>query len=166
MVYINRRRFLKTTAAISMASGTSALATLNRGKAYAADVSGYKALVCVFLKGGIDHADTVLPYDQSSYDDLKAVRPNLFDAYAGAPQASSRDRSELLSLSLENGGDFPGRQFALPYSLEPLHSLFEAGDAAIIGSLGPLIEPTRRLPDDSYTGRLPKRLFSHNDQQS
>jgi len=66
---MNRRKFLSTTAgALSFAGTTSMLSMLGNSKAYAADVSGYKAIVCLFFFGGQDGHDTVLPYDQTSYD--------------------------------------------------------------------------------------------------
>jgi len=47
-----------------------------------------------------------------------------------------------------------------------MRALFESGDAAIIGNVGPLIEPTTRDTMDNFSAQIPDRLFSHNDQQS
>ncbi|MEL7452560.1 MAG: hypothetical protein AAGJ50_04220, partial [Pseudomonadota bacterium] len=63
MVKLNRRHFLAGSAA-SFAGATGVLGGLGKQAAWAADTSGYRALVCVFLLGGLDHADTVLPLDQ------------------------------------------------------------------------------------------------------
>jgi uncharacterized protein (DUF1501 family) len=147
-------------------SSAGLLSSLANSPAYGADVSGYKALVCVFFKGGMDHADTVLPYDQASYNELATIRESLFNAYNADSGASSRNRSNLLQLAADNGGNFGGRQFALPPELSPLHQLFESGDMAIVGNVGPLVEPTTRTQMDDNLVPLPPRLFSHNDQQS
>ena len=129
--------------------------------AHAADTSGYKALVCVFFFGGLDHYDTVFPYDQASYDQLVGARQTLFDQYGGA-----RSRDQLLPLSPDNAANFGGREFALAPQLSGLQTLFANGNAAIVGNVGPLIAPTTKLQIDNETAILPPRLFSHNDQQS
>ena len=157
---LTRRNFLKSTAAGTVTAGLgSNLFGLNL--AQAADLSGYKALVCVFLFGGMDQWDTVYPFDQSTYDTLAQVRSPLFDLYGGA-----RRRDLLLPLTLANQADFGARQFALPAEMTGLRSLFNNGNAAIIGNVGPLIEPTTTQQFLDGSVPLPPRLFSHNDQQS
>ena len=166
---LDRRHFLKNigaTGAVSFAAGAGILSTLGQSTAYAADVSGYKALVCLFFLGGQDSFDTVLPYDQPSLDRLAEIRPGLFSDYARQNGGSSRDQSRLLALNPSNAAGLGSRQFALPEALSPLKSLFDSGDAAIIGNVGPLIEPLSRDEYQSKSKPRPRRLFSHNDQQS
>lgn len=165
MAYINRRHFLTGTATSFLGAG-GALGTLTARNAWAANTTGYKAMVCVFLKGGMDHADTVLPYDQTSYDQIATVRAGLFNTYNSNDGASSRNRANLLALNPDNAADFGGRQFALPPELSGLHSMFESGDLAIAGNVGPLIEPTTQDDMNARRVQLPPRLYSHNDQQS
>lgn len=164
---INRRRFLQCGASASGLLTLGSLAgTLGILPARAANVNGYKAIVCLFMLGGLDGHDVVIPQDQGSYDAYADIRGPLLQRYASSNGASSRARSNLLPLSLLNSGNFGGRAFGLPTEMASLHRLFEAGDAAIIGNVGPLIEPvTRELILDGQP-RLPKRLYSHNDQQS
>jgi len=164
----NRRQFLHGAGAtaISAASLGGLTAALSGFQARAADTSGYKALVCIFLFGGLDCHDTVLPYDQASYDNYAAIRAPLLDIYAGQPGGNSRERARLLELTPDNGADFGGRSFALPEDLTGIHGLFQAGDAAIVGNVGPLIFPLTRAEWEAETVETPKRLFSHNDQQS
>jgi uncharacterized protein (DUF1501 family) len=169
MAMFNRRSFLKSASgagAVSFASGASILAALGNTKAYAADVTGYKAIVCLFFFGGQDSHDTVLPYDQASYDRYAELRPGLFGDYASQTGGSSRERARLLALNPTNAAQFGTRQFALPEALSPIKDLFDDGNAAIIGNVGPLIEPVNREEFLSETKSLPRRLFSHNDQQS
>jgi len=77
MANINRRRFLQSSSAMGFAAGTGLLAAMGSSNAFAADTSGYKALVCVFFKGGMDSMDLILPKDTASHDALAAIP--LFD---------------------------------------------------------------------------------------
>lgn len=160
---LNRRHFLKSSGASLL--GASALggltSTMSLFPAQAADVDGYKALVCVFLLGGMDNFDTLLPYDQTSYDRYADIRASLISRHSGR-----RARSSLLQLSPDTTSGFDGRQFALPPEMPGIHSLFEAGNLAIVDNVGPLIEPVNKAQLEAGNRRLPPRLFSHNDQQS
>ena len=166
MANINRRRFLQSSSATGFAAGTGLLAAMGSSRAFAADTSGYKALVCVFFKGGMDSLDLILPTDAASHDALAALRPGLFGAYGVGSGASSRDRENILKINPSNSSDFGGREFGFAPEMSGLQSLFEAGDAAILGNVGPLIEPTTRASMDNFSAQIPDRLFSHNDQQS
>lgn len=161
MAYYNRRRFLQTTAA-GFLGATGALAGLGRRQAFAANTSGYKALVGVFLKGGADMFDAVLPRDQASHDQFLQVRPNIVNGYGDG----SRTRASLLALQPGNASNFGGREFGLVPELASVQSLFQSGEAAIVGSVGPLLEHIDRTSFSSGLADLPSRLFSHNDQQS
>ncbi len=162
----NRRRFLQSSLALPMMlGGGTMLGSLAGLNAQAFDRSGYRALVCVFLFGGMDGHDTVLPFDTASYNDFGQVRSDLLNAYSALPGGSSRAREALLPLEPATA-NFGSRQFALPPEMGGLHQLFEQGRAAIVGNVGPLIEPTNRAAFNSGSVALPPRLFSHNDQQS
>lgn len=165
----SRRNVLKGLSATTIAGasiGTLQTALTGFQSAQAADVSGYKALVCVFLLGGMDSHDVVLPYDQLSYDRYAEIRASLLNDYASNPGGSSRERSRLLALNPDNQTQFGARQFALPEELTGLHALFEEGNAAIVGNVGPLLQPLTRAQWEAENVAVPKRLFSHNDQQS
>ena len=162
----NRRHFLKSSLALPMMmSGGSVLGTFAGFNAHAVDNTGYRALVCVFLFGGMDCHDTVIPFDQSSYDDYSQIRAPLLDSYAALPGGSTRTRDALLALEPATSA-FGSRQFALPPQMGAMHQLFTQGNAAIVGNVGPLSEPTNRTSFNNGTAKLPARLFSHNDQQS
>lgn len=163
---LTRRNFLAGTAA-TFAGGSTMLGLLNQTKAWAADTSGYKALVCVFFFGGLDHGDTVFPLAQAEYDQLAELRTGLFNAYGNQADTSrSRARDNLLPLNSSNSAAFGGREFALSPQMAEMQSLFDAGEMAIVGNIGPLIEPTTRQTFEDDSATLPARLFSHNDQQS
>lgn len=167
MANISRRRFLSGTGALGFAGSMGAFTTLSAQQAWAADTSGYKAMVCIFLKGGMDQTDTIIPYDTASYNQLRTQRrQGLFDAYDADNPTSSRNRANLLKLNPKDTSMLGGREFAMPPNLAPLHQMFESGDLAIIGNVGPMIEPVTRTQMLTDTAILPARLYSHNDQQS
>ena len=168
---ITRRRLLKSAGAAGAVAGAGLGATgfggtLGRFAAHAADVSGYKALVCVFLRGGLDCHDTLLPYDQPSYNRYAEIREPLLDAYRASPDGDTRARSALLPLAPADAARFGARRFALPPQFANLHQLFTDGRASIAANVGPLLSPIDRDTYRNNRSARPSKLFSHNDQQS
>lgn len=157
---MNRRSFLKASsislATASLGGMTSLLTSL---KSQAADNGNYKALVCLFFYGGMDNYDTVIPYDSQSYGRWAQIRADILQR-----QTTPRTRENILPLTPLNAEKFGSREFALPPEFSGIHQLFQSGNAAIIGNVGPLIEPTNVNTADNV--KLPSRLFSHNDQQA
>jgi uncharacterized protein (DUF1501 family) len=150
---LNRRHFLSSglgcLGSLAMASFTQPLS--------AQEDDDYRALVLLFQFGGVDCHDVVIPYGVGEYNEYADIRSDLMSAYG-----DDRARSSLLQLA--SSGASAG--FALPPELSGMKSLFDEGTAALVGNVGPLVEPTNR---DSFSARgvtLPPRLFSHNDQQS
>ncbi len=164
MSRFSRRRFLTTSGALL--AGAPVLSASMAPHAFAADTSGYKALVCIFLYGGLDQADTIFPFDETNYDRLAGLRAGLFDAYGVGAGNTSRDRENLLEIIPDNASSFGTRKFALPPEMSAMKTMFDEGDLAIVGNVGPLLEPTDQSAILAETASLPDRLFSHNDQQS
>ncbi len=154
----SRRAFLKRTAAFGLAGSAAPFVTSLAaiGEAAAATATDYRALVCVFLYGGNDYANTVTPYDQASYDQYFAARQNI-----GYTRASLTPTVLTPSTALPGG-----RQYALAPTLAPLLPIFDAGRMAVILNVGTLVEPTTKAQYTANSVRLPPKLFSHNDQQS
>jgi len=74
----SRRAFLKRSAQLAL-SGTALplalnLAAMGEAAAFNATAGDYKALVCVFLYGGNDYGNTVVPFDNASYDLYSTIR--------------------------------------------------------------------------------------------
>jgi len=164
MANYNRRDLLRQLTAIGLTAGSGLGSALSEMPAMAADTSGYKALVCLFFRGGMDGWDTLIPFDTPSRAEYERLRDDLLRAYRNA--GISRDPDNLIELTPANAGTFGGRTFGLPRELAPLASMFDAGNAAIVANVGPLIEPTDRNGFMTGRARIPDRLFSHNDQQS
>lgn len=160
MSFYNRRRFLQASAAGFMGA-TGALAGLGQHRAYANTGTGYKALVGIMLKGGTDMFDVVLPRDQESFSALTALRTGLLNGHDG-----SRDPDNQAALNPINADQFGTRRFGLAPEISGVADLFGSGEAAIVGSVGPLLENTNREDMEAGRSNLPPNLFSHNDQQS
>ena len=157
---MDRRRFLRTATAASLA-GTALHGVPGTLTAHAAQTGGYRALVCVFLFGGLDGHDVLLPHDQPSYDGFARIRQSLL-----AEQGESRSRDALLPITPTNQSAFGSRRFALPPEMPRLHALFGDGEASIVANVGPLLEPVTARGFADGSARVPPRLFSHNDQQA
>ncbi len=166
MSAITRRQILQTASLLGAYGAAPFAMNLLPFNALAASTSGYRALVCVFLFGGMDCHDTVLPLDDTSYNQYASLRRSLMNEYNGLQGGSSRTQARLLAMNPSNAAAFGGRQFALPEALRPIHQLFTSGQAAIVGNVGPLIQPLNRTQWRNGSAPSPARLFSHNDQQS
>jgi len=139
------------------------------GEAAAFDNTDYKALVCIFLYGGNDYANTVVPYDPANYALYHQIRAGT----AGEEQAGiALARAALAPTALTpNGGPAltDDLQYALAPQLAGLKGLWDAGRLAVQLNVGPLIKPTtllQYLDTNKVANPLPPKLFSHNDQQS
>ncbi len=154
----SRRAFLKRTAALGIAGSATPfvmnLATI--GEAAAAVATDYKALVCVFLYGGNDSANTLVPYDQATYNLYAALRPNI-----AIPRAS------LGATVIKPVTALPGGvEYAFAPELASLLPIFRSGKMAAVLNVGTLIQPTTKAQFTAASVPLPPKLFSHNDQQS
>ena len=154
-----RRDILRGASAFAGAGLASA--ALPGFAALAQDQGGYKALVCVFLAGGMDGHDTVIPRDADSYAEWAGVRGQLLDLYARAGD-SSRERGSLRPLGAQ--GD--GRAFGVPPQMRALADLYQEGHMAVVANVGPLVVPTTGEEARAERVPLPPKLMSHNDQQS
>ncbi|HXC94106.1 MAG TPA: DUF1501 domain-containing protein [Edaphobacter sp.] len=142
---VNRRSFIRcaSLAAAGNAMGLRPFGALN---ALAQGATDYKALVCVFLYGGNDANNTLVPYDTAGYGNYATIRGPLAIA-----------QNMLLPLT-------SAPNFALNPNLPDIQTLFNNKNAAIVTNVGTLVEPTTRaqfLANQS----LPSNLFSHPDQQ-
>jgi len=158
----SRRAFLKRASALSIAGAAApwALNLAAMADASAAGASDYKAIVCIFLYGGNDYANTVVPYDAASYSTYQAMRPSFAHARA------SLDATLLKPDAAPLDGTGAAHQYALAPNLAPLLPLFDSGKLGVLMNIGTLIGPTTKLQWNTKSVKLPAKLFSHNDQQS
>jgi uncharacterized protein (DUF1501 family) len=164
----SRRDFLRRAGHTTL-TGMAAPWLLNltsMGEAAAFTATDYKALVCVFLFGGNDYANTVVTYDDDSYNKYAAIRSAGSDGATGIVL----DKAAMAATELKPTTPLPGgRQYALHPSMKGLANLFNSGKAAVQLNVGPLVVPLTRSQfnsSDRVKYPLPPKLFSHNDQQS
>ena len=156
----SRRDFLVRTscAALSAAAAQSSIRKLGLMSALAqpTSASDYRALVCIFLDGGNDSNNMIIPTDSANYNQYLAARP--------LSSGLGLDAATLLSLGTPPAFNGTGRTFGLHPSLPELASLYGQSKLAIVTNVGPLVEP---LTQDDYINDLkptPYSLFSHSDQ--
>ncbi len=155
---IARRAFLRRAGQLGLAGVATpwALNLAAIGEAAAFTATDYKAIVCVFLYGGNDYGNTLVPFDNANYAKYAAIRTGI-----ATPQAS------LAATVLAPATPLPGgMQLALAPELAPLKGIFDAGRMAVQLNVGPLVQPTTLAQYNAKSVPLPPKLFSHNDQQS
>src|SRR5947207_12291355 len=148
---LSRREFFRRSGcgALSAAALFSGIERFELVQTFAQSAS-YKALVCIFLGGGNDGNNLVVPLDAAGYAAYAGVRST---AGLAIPQAS------LLPIMPRS----IGTEFGLHPSLAALDALFSDGKLAIVTNVGPLIQP---LSKQDYLSGAPRpyQLFSHSDQ--
>lgn len=142
---MNRRRFVRC-AALAAAGNAAGLRPFGMLNAMAAGTAGYKALVCIFLYGGNDANNTLIPFDTNGYANYAALRGPLALAQNGVGQI----------------GALPN--YALHPSLSDFLPLINSGAMGLVANVGTLVKPLTR---STYLagGSNPANLFSHPDQQ-
>ena len=164
-----RRAFLRRAGQLAFTGAAlpTALNLAAMGEAAAFNATDYKALVCVFLFGGNDHANTVVNYDAASYERYNTIRGGRTDFSGGG---IAIPRGDLTATLLNPTTALPGDvQYALHPSMGGLAGLFNTGAAAVQLNVGPLVVPMTRAQYSGSNRSLyprPPKLFSHNDQQS
>jgi uncharacterized protein (DUF1501 family) len=158
----SRRSFLRRSAQLAATGAAYPMAmnlALLSDAAAQCNPLDYKALVCVFLYGGNDYANTLVAYDSANHASYSSIRTNI-----AIPRAELDATVLNPSVALPNG-----LQYALHPSMTGLSGLFNAGQAAVVLNVGPLIQPTTKAmyrSSNRVANPLPPKLFSHNDQQA
>ncbi|MEP1445611.1 MAG: DUF1501 domain-containing protein [Paraglaciecola sp.] len=158
LVNLPRRSFLQKSLA-SIAGITSASGVgLNFSLANAALANSttrfddYKALVCVFLYGGNDSLNMLVPTDDYEYQIYQQVRQGL--AYS---------QESLLPINPNSPQPYA---VGMPAAMSAAHSLFQQSKLAVVTNTGPLMQPLTKAQAIQDRALLPPQLFSHNDQQN
>ncbi|MBK7744323.1 MAG: DUF1501 domain-containing protein [Betaproteobacteria bacterium] len=148
---MNRRDFLRRSGALT-AAGLAGSLDLVSLSAHAQAAADYRALVCIFLFGGNDGNNLLLPADSAGYAQYAAVR--------GAGSGIALTQAELLPIQPANL-DTP---FGLHPALKELQPLFASGELAALANVGTLTQPTSKA--QYAAGVRPDSLYSHSDQQN
>jgi uncharacterized protein (DUF1501 family) len=149
---ISRREFMRLScyslAAASVANGLTRLGLINSTVHAATD---YKALVCVFLFGGNDSNNMIVPYDSAAYANYASLRSGL-----ALPHTS------LLPVAPATGGV----NYGLHPAFKNMQGLFNQQKLALLANTGVLVQPITRAQFQAGSAPSPTNLYSHADQQS
>jgi uncharacterized protein (DUF1501 family) len=160
---INRRRFIGSAncAALGSLGIFNTLVNLkligNAVAAAPAESNDYRAMICLFLHGGNDSYNLLVPTSVTEHANYAAIRSNL-----ALPAPGSSSPTALLPL---NSTNTPGRTFGVHHRMPHLQQLFNSGNAAFVANIGTLVEPTTVAQFKNNSVKLPLSLFSHNDQR-
>ncbi len=166
---ISRRAFLQRTGQLAVAGSAAsyALGLAGIGEAAAfSSAGGYKALVCVFLYGGNDYANTLIPFDQPNYDRYAAIRGGGGTGGIALTQASLANTVLAPPQGQTLTNDI---RYALAPTMPRLKARYDQGVMAPLLNVGPLVVPLTKAQyqsDNNASFPKPPKLFSHNDQQS
>ena len=111
----------------------------------------YRALVCVFLNGGSDTNNMIVPLDGGPYASYQAARPTL-----AIPQGNL--------LAMNNPPSMGGQAFGWHPNLGDLRDLYNVNKLAVVTNVGPLVVPTTQAQYMGNSVPKPFALFSHSDQ--
>ncbi len=152
---ISRRQLLRAIPGLGALGSAGCLARLGLVNAYAAPApTSYKALVCVFLFGGNDSNNAVVPYDAARFNEYTSLRKNL-----ALPMNAALAANVFQVSSTE--------QYALHPSLAELATLInQEKSLAVLANVGSLVQPTTRAQYLANSAPTPNNLFSHLDQQT
>lgn len=147
---LTRRHFIQRTGAAL--TGSALLSALSRAGYAQTPPADYKALVCLFLNGGNDGNNLLIPLDDEGYAQYEAVR--------GSSSGINISQESWLPIMSASQG---GRNFGLHPSLKGLKGLYDSGRAGLLCNVGTLQQPLTRVQYRAGQGR-PPNLFSHLDQ--
>ena len=156
---ISRRGFLEGAgASCGILKGSSALGALfnlnTLGQLAAQEVpegNDYRALVCVFLQGGNDSFNMLVPRGQDEYEEYAQIRSSL-----------ALPKESLLALTT---GLKETKELGIHPALPGVKALYESSNLAFVSNVGTLQQPTTKADYLSNNSFAPQGLFSHSDQQ-
>jgi len=149
---LRRRNAIRLTALAPLALGGGLMGGLTRAAFAQSAAPDYRALVAIFMFGGNDGNNLLIPLDTAGFADYTSGRGRL---------AMARNTLQAI-----NPTNTQGRPFALHGSMDALAALFESGQCAAVANVGPLVQPLTRAQWQASTAQTPPNLFSHSDQQS
>lgn len=157
MKKISRRQFLgqASCAAVGSTAFLSTLLNLKLANSAAAQTvtseeEDYKALICLFLAGGNDSYNMLVPSSGEAYNEYAAIRGTLAHA-----------QNSILPIQ---PATTDGRTFGLHPGMPEVQALFDSGELAMLANVGTLVEPTDLAGFQNGSSKLPLGLFSHSDQ--
>ena len=150
MLIRSRRDFMRSALqAVGMAGAFGALGKFGEVNALAAGTD-YKALVCIFLAGGNDGHNVVIPISTALQN---------YNVYSQARQSLAKPQASLIQI--QNGAD----TYGLHPNMPEIAQLYSAGNAAVVANVGMLVQNiTKQQYQSGNQALVPAQLFSHSDQ--
>lgn len=168
--YISRRNFLSRTLPVALGATVLSntireLRILNTAMAQQPQLTDYKALVCIFLNGGNDSNNMIIPTIPGEWDNYAAIRTP-----ALAIPNTDGSLATALALNSKNGQPgFPGpdnHTYGFHPAMPELRNLFNQGFVAPVFNVGTLSFPLTKAQYSANSVPRPPQLFSHSDQQT
>ncbi len=144
---VSRRGFIRIGTATV---GSMALRPFGLLPGLAQSGPDYRALVCVFLFGGNDSNNTIVPMDNASFNAYSSIRGNL----------------ALTSAQLTPVTSVSGAPYGFHSKLTEIASLFSSKELAVVANAGALVQPLTKAQYQNAQAAIPNNLFSHSDQQA
>lgn len=169
---LSRRSFLRTAAGAGAGLGIFHtlfdLRLLNNAMA-GVNVDDYKSLVCIFLSGGNDSGNVLIPAPAdpryTSYKNARGTRLALWEDQATAVAATTGTTNPNIYYARPLSTAGTGADaYAVHSGMPAVQNLFDQGKLAFVANTGVLVEPMTRAQYQSGTRKRPPQLFSHNDQ--
>jgi uncharacterized protein (DUF1501 family) len=164
----SRRKFLHNAACSSLAMSTSGALMTQLGLMNAAlgqttcsaydPVTDYKALICIFLLGGNDSWNMLIPSDTTRYGIYSSARSG------GPPQGMAIAQNTLVKATVLNANS--GESYGMHPNLAELAGVFNSGNGAFVVNVGTALQPTNKTQYSTKNYPLPPQLYSHADQQA
>ncbi|MBI3714710.1 MAG: DUF1501 domain-containing protein [Betaproteobacteria bacterium] len=152
---ITRRRFLQSISATGAVSAMGTLEGLGLANALAQQATDYKALVCIFLFGGNDANNLIVPNDTASY-------ATYLNARGGVANGVAIAQNQLIGITPQTGS----ASYGLHPQFSSLKTVWDAGKLAVMCNTGTLIQPLTKADYLNIQIAKPQQLFSHSDQQN
>jgi uncharacterized protein (DUF1501 family) len=153
----SRRDFIRNgccaAAALGVATSFRSFGLIN---ALAQSTSPFQSLVCIFLFGGNDANNMLIPNDTTGYANYNTIRGG------GGLALAQNTLLPITAKTAQNGSTL----FGLHPNLPDVQGLFNSGKLAFLANVGPLVEPLTRAQYIANSLTIPANLFSHADQQA
>jgi len=147
----NRRKFLKSSTALTASAAAASMLRWGVESAEAQAMGVYKALVCVFLFGGNDSNNMIIPVtDYAQYAATRTAASNV-----------AITQAQLLPFNAPSAN----KTYGFHPSLAAIAPTYASGNLAVIANAGTLLAPLTKLQYQAGVNR-PQNLFSHSDQQN
>jgi len=170
----SRREFLRKLACVACSGGAAAmipqLRMMGTALANTKALTGYKALVCIYLSGGNDGWNLLVPYDNTRYNTYATARSGVYTTGGANPNLGGLGLAQPTAGNAQiitdgNDASSATNQYFIHPSAPELASLYKAGHLAMAVNVGTLVRPITKAGYNTAANR-PPQLFSHSDQEN